>query len=116
MGERIIAATKDMTRMEHNRALARFEALAETFLDEIAEGATYTYSINLKAKGKGGKIPRALGNLVNGSEFIIVGLIGEIRRRDELLRDAAEILRGLDHGSREDFAEKIADFLGGVVG
>lgn len=97
MGTRVQAFASDMTREEHARAVASMEALAEAYLEDMESGAAYSVSFDLKAKGKKGSIPRGT-LLFKDAPTVIAALVSEIRRRDQLLDRALDVLRDRQPG------------------
>jgi hypothetical protein len=105
MGERVQAFTADMTREQHARAIAHFEAMAEVYLEDLEKGATCDVQIGAHARGEGGWLPRGVA-LYNDAPTVIAGLVAEIRRRDDLLARAVDAIEG--HGSYESCASCVS--------
>jgi len=97
VGERVRAYNSDLTREEHRHALGALEQMAEFYLEDAERSGAFTTTINVKVDGK--SIPRCTLLLHKNAPTTIASLVAEIRRRDELLERAVDVIR--DHVSGE---------------
>lgn len=122
MGELVRQIGEGVPPNEPAEFLDRIEALCEVMREDREEGADCTVNVNVKARGKGGWIPRGLGQIVNDAHHVIPLLVAEMRRREADPFRATTVdavlesfVRWIDSLPFEDF-QRVTAFVDGRVG